>query len=207
MILQQNPITVPVEPAALRAMVLGILQNPWSRSWTFQGLGMLRTYLGKQTRLHIWNTNDAVPGVSTIHDHPWELSSHVLSGVVRQRRWAYLDNSSDRAHLGAEPMDMHLLHCGAGGGVIEEPRPLTMIPKSVEVFECGSIYSQRREEVHESMPSVGCVTLVHRTVLPGTNADLAHVFTKRGEPWVSAEPRAATVEEIRRFTGLALDHW
>lgn len=60
-------------------------------------------------------------------------------------------------------------------------------------------------EIHESLPSRGCVTVVRWTF--SRERDIATSLYKDTLQWVSAEPRPATLDEIYHFTNLALDNW
>jgi hypothetical protein len=186
---------VAVEFGAIRDLVRKTLQNPGDpRGWTAQGLGMLRTYLGDWTRLHVWDPALAVPNVSTVHDHPWHFRSLVVAGSVTNRL-LFLP-PGEPTHY-----QMEIL-CGAGGGPRGACSPVRLEEDSRATFGAGDTYVQGATEVHESLPEPGTVTLVTRVFL--TDRDRAHVFGPLGERWVSAEPRPATADEVRRACDLAL---
>ncbi len=56
--------------------------RPEAFEWSLQGFGMLRLYLSKEVRLHVWDDRYAVKNVTTIHTHPWHFRSTVLFGEL-----------------------------------------------------------------------------------------------------------------------------
>ncbi len=71
---------------AMRAMALALLPQ---MSWRHHGIGCLQGYLTEdrdpEVRLHIWSHRLLKPGMEEsgdIHDHRFDLVSHVLAGVV-----------------------------------------------------------------------------------------------------------------------------
>lgn len=185
---------------ATRLLVRDLLERPLGREWTLQGLGMLRTYLSKEVRLHIWDKRYAVPGVSELHTHPWDFSSLVVAGVVRNVR--HLSYSGPTIGL---PYIRQALRCGAGGGLQGVPEPVFLAARDVEYYDAGTSYRQTAGEIHRSVPEDGTVTLVQREFYE--DKDAAHVFWPDGQVWVSAEPRPATDEEVLAITGNALKRW
>ena len=183
----------------IKIMVKAILDQATNLSWSVQGLGMLRLYLSNEYRLHVWDDRLKVPNVSEIHDHPWDLESLVVAGVVRNRRL-----TPQHDEHGA--MMKQTLRCGEGGGLVGTPSVCALISTDfVEVYTSGDRYVQRAEEVHQSEPDRGAVTLIHRTFREDT--EHAHVFWPRGENWISAEPRPATREEVEMVTRDSLRRW
>lgn len=72
------------------SQVLFLLKHPFNLEWSIQGFGMLRAYLADDQvyRLHIWDTEQmSVEDVSTVHDHPWDLDSRIISGTLRNQRY------------------------------------------------------------------------------------------------------------------------
>lgn len=179
--------------------VRNLLDHPYDRPWSIQGFGMLRTYLDdKQVRrLHIWDPESAVTEVSSIHDHPWDFTSEIISGQITNV--LYLEDQYGIPHWSAR------IRCGEGGGLIEEPDMVGLYQKSPTTYIAGMGYSQHAEELHESIPAPGTVSVITRHFRPG-NRDIARVLWRSGE-WVSAEPRPATEAEITHFTALARKNW
>jgi hypothetical protein len=175
-----------------------ILANPFDREWTIQGFGMLRTYLDDEQvqRLHIWDTSAAVEDVSTIHDHPWDFTSLILRGAIRNQRFALHEmGESDTG----KPFTSAQIRCGVGGGLLSDPRPVRICSLGVEAYGPGDTYSMLAPELHESFPSRGAVTVIKRSFK--ADRDIATVCWKTGA-WVSAEPRSATRAEIEHFMSI-----
>ena len=74
----------------------------------------------------------------------------------------------------------------------------------MESYPVGSSYAQSANEIHESFPTPGTVTVVERTFLP--DSEHAYVYFT-GEKWGEATPRPATPEEVGAITGHALRRW
>jgi hypothetical protein len=185
----------------MKAVVQAILEKALDYEWSVQRLGMLRLYLpGRQNvRLHVWHKDLAVPNVSTIHTHPWRFASHVVAGQVENVRigedrtgWNYLK---------------HQIQCGAGGGLAGEAEPVNLYEQRREWLVEGDSYEQDSDEIHNTLPEDGTVTLVERVVPPGKSPDHAYVYYPVGTEWVSAEPGPATKDEILLGTQFALQRW
>lgn len=183
--------------------VLDILRAPHGRPWSIQGFGMLRLYLddGQVGRLHIWDTKQmAVEDVSTVHDHPWDLDSRIISGMLCNQRY-----ERNGAGEGSEHWKAVLIRTGEGGHPLHDPVDWFLRPKPPETYHPGDKYHQDAPEIHESLPSRGCVTVVERTF--SRPRDIATSLYRNTPEWVSAEPRPATKEEVDHFVGLALENW
>lgn len=179
-------------------LVRTILSAPLRYEWSIQGLGMLRMYLSKEVRLHIWHLAYRVPGVSDIHDHPWDFESEVVCGWIRDHEYELV--------AGEPTHQMQVIRCGTGGGVFGEPSPVRLqkveAPAIGITKATGSVYRHESTAIHRSEPANGTVTIVRRTFK--TDTEHARVFFPLGTEWVSAEPRQATVEEVIAFTGAAM---
>lgn len=180
-----------------KQLVKMILENATAFKWSLQGLGMLRLYLSTEVRLHVWDSRYAIPGVSTIHDHPWSFKSLIVAGSVKQYRFTEPPEG--------EPYQFSVLQCGAGGCIKTFPTPINLSRSRMEQYGEGQSYEQRHDEIHESVPANGTVTIVTRTFREDT--EHARVFWPAGTDWVSAEPRTATRDEVAGITGAALARW
>lgn len=190
------------EPSA--RVIKGILENPLvGLKWTLQGFGMLRAYLSEDEvwRLHIWDQDMSVEDVSTVHDHPWDLDSRIISGYLANQRFV---RDHDEG-IGTKPWKAVLIRTGEGGHPLEEPDEWWLRPQQLESYTPGGTYHQDAPEIHESIPSPGTVTVVRRTF--SRQRDIATSLYRDTPEWVSAEPRPATDEEVLHFTRLALSTW
>ena len=198
---------------AMRSLIRGHLENPFKLRWTVQGFGMMRCYFEdyKRFRLNIWDAALAVPGVSTIHDHPWHFTSWVVNGWFHNIRFAALKEGygllDDREMFerGWRRYTYTTIKTGEGGGKRGKIDMMWLQAQRVENYGSGSEYRQAADEVHMSTYNNGTVTLNDRTRI-GDGAH-AKVFWPNGEKWVDAKPREDTGIEISRTCNLALENW
>lgn len=158
-----------------------------NNKWTYQGFGMLRLYVGGDMRLHVWVPELAVENVSVIHDHPWDFESVVIAGCVKNVIYRELPH-------GIATHKRQRIRCGTGGGPLGDGEPVVLGIDSVCWHHAGTKYWQRAEELHESIPTSGTVTLIKRK--PRVDPDHAVVYHHVSTSWVSAEPRPATDAEL-----------
>lgn len=184
--------------SSTKLLVKKILEKAENFKWSIQGLGMLRLYLADDLRLHVWDNRYRVVNVSPIHDHPWDFESTVVAGAVRQVR--YIEGMS----YDNMTFKYATIKCGEGACTLSEPTLIDLQPHYEEYRE-GNIYTQKADEIHESQPEDGTVTLCKRTF--GRNRDNARVFWRGDGEFVSAEPRTATSDEVKAITENALTRW
>lgn len=188
----------------IQEIVLDILRKPLEREWSLQGLGMLRTYINPELRLHVWDPRFKFAEVSEMHTHPWNFHSIVIAGEVRNTR--FVEVSDDDFLQNAGLVNRQQIFCGVGGGLCDEASSQVRLREQPsEIYTAGDAYSQLADEIHVSTPEAGTVTLVHREVVG--DADHAFVFWPVGEEWVTAEPRPATTAEIEAICSNALVTW
>lgn len=178
-----------------KELVQWILINANQFEWSLQGFGMLRLYLPKGSRLHIWDKRHAVENVSQIHTHPWGFRSTVIVGCVYNTRFL------------REPASFYRLKerkilCGEGGGLLGDTVEVGLKMLKLEAYNSGDSYEQESDEIHMSMPQDGTVTIINRTFKE--DRDHASVFWPAAEEFVSAEPRRATSEEVESITKYSL---
>lgn len=201
----------------LRAAIAAVMLER-GREWTVQGFGFMRTYLPgprgpKEFRLNVWHSALRVPEVSTIHDHPWDLSSTILAGHLVNQRFVELpdennngltgedwnaDNAERLTILTYEPiaLEYQTLRTGVGGGLVPGTRKsTTLYGKPFELYMPGEAYSQLATEVHETSYIDGTVTINRRA----GDTEYARVFWPKGGEWVDAIPREATTDEVADY--------
>lgn len=190
----------PLSFRATRALVRTMLEDWGSYKWTLQGFGMLRAYVSKELRLHVWSSDHRVKDVSSLHDHPWDFESLVVSGCIHNTRYRATTPSSP----GASRWLCSTIVCGPNPcSMPSEPEPVWLKPEDTEYIYTGGTYAQDRLEVHESQFADGTVSLISRRFYDDT--EHARVFYR--ERWVTAEPRDATTAEARAIIQKALDQW
>lgn len=185
---------------ALKSVVREVLEWKPFHMWTLQGFGMLRTNVGAD-RIHVWDKNFAVEGVTTVHDHPWDFSSIVVAGKIVNRRYRLVDAYTWRGPTAPSHHQQRIV-CGLNGGAAGEPTDVRLDCVAEETLEPGDVYFQESGEIHESIPEDGTVTVITRRYK--TDTEHAHVFFPLGTKWVSAIPRAATRDEVAAMTSKAI---
>lgn len=200
----------------LGPLVEQLLRNPDAQSsgWSVQGFGMLRTYFGpardpKRFRLNLWDSRFAVPGVSTIHDHPWHFQSIIIAGAfcnVRYHINAGPRSAFDGPSGNSATHGYRVIKTGEDGGhELSEIHYAELTPTRPELYKAGDEYNQASDEIHETIYSDGCVTLNERTRVG--DGEHARVFWSLPGEWVDAKPRTATPEEVRAATSSCLAEW
>lgn len=187
----------------LKPLVANVLQDD-RRQWTVQGFGFLRTYFGpadapKRYRLNLWDHRFTVPGVSTIHDHPWDFRSVIVAGRFYNQRYRMTDEPGVFTHSFTE------IKTGEGGGPMKKvPYEACVLERlAMEPYGPGDVYNQRADEIHETMFHDGAVTLNERI----GDTEHARVFWPYGADWVDAMPRPATREEVSSAVLTSLRRW
>lgn len=178
-----------------KPLVKNILEKATSYKWSLQGFGMLRLYLSKDVRMHVWHPDFAVKDVSTIHTHPWDFTSHIIAGSIKNVLYA-------EQPVG-EKFYRQTIRCGEGGCALPGAAEVLLHERAVEVLNAGQSYDENAEEIHESFPAPGTVTIIERRF----KEDTEHAFVYHTGTWVSAEPRNATPEEVTAITQIALRRW
>jgi hypothetical protein len=179
-------------------IIKDILHYPMAYDgWSLQGFGMLRLYLTRELRLHIWDSRYRVSNVSLLHTHPWDFESLIVWGRLHNYRYEVVEDGD--SHL------FSTIQCGEGGCAKTSPQPVGLIETKHEMFGGGATYTQLAHEIHKSEPDDGTVTLVERVFKADT--EHANVFWSKGTNWVSAEPRPASRKEVIDITRNALELW
>lgn len=177
------------------SIIIDILRHAHiHRGWSLQGFGLLRLYLTKELRLHIWDSRFAIKDVSLIHTHPWDFESYLVSGTLINYRYKKVEGDTHYCSV---------IQCGEGACVKSVPELCGLTEITKEVVTDGQTYTQFAEEIHLSLPEDGTITLIERTFKPDTEHALS--FWVNGSQWISAEPRPATSTEIEEITSCALN--
>jgi len=179
----------------LRLAIKAILDKAEHYEWSLQGFGMLRLYLSREVRLHVWSPRHAVENVSVIHDHPWDFESLVICGRIRDV--LYEDEHGPPTH------HEHRILCGVGGHPVGDRMDARLLTRLDTTYFTGQSYRRTAEQLHETSASEGAVTLVTRSFR--SDPDHARVLFPFGTEWVSAEPRPATRDEVGAITVAALN--
>jgi hypothetical protein len=192
----------------LKPLVKAVLKSPQALDWTIHGIGLMLTYLDKEHRLHIFDKSLRVETVSPIHDHAWHLKSYIVAGILRQRRYEIICESGgfylDKAYTGVEKFKQASIN--TIGIPIPTPGPDVFVNTAeLEEYREGQTYHQYNDEIHETIPEDGTVTLVEREFARDIRS--ARIFWRGEGEWVSAAPRRALPSEIEYVTQHALRLW
>ena len=183
-----------MDDRAIWRILEGATHNPRAREWTVLGLGVLRCYLDdKQNEcLNIWSNVLRSSGVPSIHTHPWDFGSRVISGRITNARY--------------EEVEAGLKHSQAYWRRLitsdEEPGTDTRVwlrNKQDDYVYSGGFYTQTRHEIHQTLPDNGTVTLR----VPWRKHSGGGAFIYARKQWESVAPRLATVGEIQHTVDLA----
>lgn len=181
--------------------------------WSVQGLGMLRLYLSrnKTVRLHVWDRSLLVVGAAPAHTHPWDFSSLVVAGRMRNQRYDVVapdDESLETRGPHVSWWNGTEILCGPGTHQTAPGAERVRLKElDMETYYPGETYKQERAEIHQSFPEDGTVTIVTRTF--GPDPDHARVYWRgpEGSPWISAEPHAADPNTVRTVLLRSLETW
>jgi len=183
-----------------------ILEHATEFQWELKGLGMMRTYLSDDAKLHVWDNRYAVPNVSLTHEHPWSFYSKIIAGEVRQCRLRITKPTDHPTYVQqSKPYMRSIVQCGPGGCLQAEPEQVLLRNGGMERYLEGMTYNMKHYEIHQSYPLNGTVTLVRRTDYLEPRA--AAVYWPAGEEWVSSDPVMATPAKIRDIADRALETW
>jgi hypothetical protein len=183
--------------------VVQYLMKATEHKWSLQGFGMLRLYVSKRERLHVWHSQYRTENVTLLHTHPWHFTSEVFSGWIRNQIYQPVETPFIYNYGSKVPLyQRQSIVCGPGGCAIGEKKNVYLRKLSEQTYMRGERYSHLAEEIHSTEYGDGTVTLITRTFLEDT--EHAYVYIPDKEEWVSAEPREATKEEVEAITGYAL---
>jgi hypothetical protein len=180
--------------AALRLAVIQILDHALDYEWSVQGFGMLRLYIRKIGRLHIWDDHLRYPNVSMIHNHSWDLRSTVVCGALANARYS-------RDDVIGRPYKTHRMITGYNCVTVSPVVDVRLLDHPIERYQPGDDYAQRAHEIHETLAKNGTVTIMQRNEDDNGQAD---IFWPADCTWGTAKPRAATQAEIQSTVERAL---
>lgn len=188
----------------LRLLVTAILDNARQYTWSVQGFGLLRLYIRRVGRLHIWDSALRYPNVSMIHNHSWDLHSTIIAGSLRNTR--FYERQHPKPNW--QPYMKQRLVTGYNSKMVTDPTLVYLLPEETEVYSANQapsiparVYSQKASEIHLTDADDGAITLMHREE---DNDGQADVYWSQGCSWGTAQPRQATQQEIRMTVAKAL---
>ena len=189
--------------------LLDILKNPFNYEWEVQGLGMLRTYLNKDTRFQIWNKDLIVDGVTDIHTHPWDFISVILQGKITNHIYKEYPEQVNKS----KKYFRCLINTGEDA-YVKEKNEVYLLKCDKKTYTSGNFYIHKKHVPHKITFKDGTVTVLnkfnkneecekyikytdnHITVLGQEKSSEAYTYVKYGNEWISAMPRPAKDYEI-----------
>src|SRR5579859_497475 len=130
-------------PETVKQIIKAILKSPDKLKWSVQGLGMMRTYLSQEVRLHIWDSALKVPNASPLHDHPWHLDSYIVAGEVRQYRYALQSpppvNMVYTPETKVDKFRFATILCGEGACTMSEPQDVWLQQQPLETYNRSNV--------------------------------------------------------------------
>jgi hypothetical protein len=189
-----------------KLLIKKILEHATHYEWELKGLGMMRTYLSEDTKIHVWDSRFKVPDVSLTHEHPWTFESFIIVGRLVNRRLLatpMLESAVDDPST--NPYMRSVVQCGPGGCLLAEPTLVHLHSPKEQVLAGGQRYQQRWDEIHQTYADDGTVTIVRRVDYKEPRA--AAVYWPYGEEWVSSDPVMATPAKIQDIAENSLKVW
>lgn len=175
-------------------LVFFILRNASLFRWSIRGSGrVIRLDIDNNVCLHIWKPELAIEGVSIMHDHPWNLTSFVVCGELRNKKYVEIE-SNRKTHVASK------INCGFEGGLTGDRRLCSLKLLAEETITAGGIYTQKFNEIHETDAKDGTVTIVYRDYVPGF---VPTVYWPTWSPVIDNQPRVASLEEVLIFVNSA----
>lgn len=177
----------PLPAAAPRELLAVLAENPPPAVWHPTGflvLTLLRSQ-GGTLRLHLWPERAREHGTPCwpVHDHVWDLRSHVLCGAVESHRYAVVDDPHGDAVL-------YAVRYGAGRSshMHRSERRVSVWPDVPRRIAAGERYEVPAGEFHASRVSAG--ELAATLAITRTTA--------RAWPWVVGTVDAPAVVPVER---------
>ena len=185
--------------------LLDILKNPFNYEWEVQGLGMLRTYLNKDTRFQIWNKDLIVDGVTDIHTHPWDFISVILQGKITNHIYKEYPEQVNKS----KKYFRCLINTGEDA-YVKEKNEVYLLKCDKKTYTSGNFYIHKKHVPHKITFKDGTVTVLNKfnkndescmELIPlllyqDKKSSEAYTYVKDGNEWVSAMPRPAKDYEI-----------
>lgn len=189
----------------VRALIRPILHDPFDREWQVQGLGMLRTYIEKDVRLHIWNSAFNYCDDSGWHTHPWDFTSYLVAGSIVNTLYIENHRPVEGRMIGADhwhAFRKRRIVCGPEGCALSADEPCFLWAATSQEYVAGQSYSQKADDIHTTKPSDGAISIISRKLVHADGS--ATIYTPADKEWSNAEARKATSDEIHQGTQLAL---
>jgi len=171
---------------ALVALTLAVFP---SIIWRHHGIGVLQGYVLENTdpemRLHIWDpelVKRGIVGNGDVHDHRFDMISHVLAGKVLHEEWIVCEDDE------GEYASTLLTHARAAADTkFHGPTTTTedrfSAVQNMYAIEAGWLYKFRAKTFHRSPVGETSVTLVEKH---NQRSEAARILHPRDLPFIPA---------------------
>ena len=144
------------EKKAIRGLVKAILQNADRFQCEVPANGRLTIVLDPGVMvINIFDGRYRQPGTTAIHSHTVDFRSDIVGGVMRQYRYGRVDDGGDAKRYWGQELTLD-------GKLIGEPAACFLREGELEVYPAGEFYEITADEIHQSVPEDGTVTLITR---------------------------------------------
>jgi hypothetical protein len=183
---------VAMDLSGMQALVHAILRHPDDHAWRMQEIGLLGLRLDdrREYRMHLWDPTH-MTGDPPVHDHPYDFTSTVVVGEMTNTRYEVDPLGVEHRRIRYSPTDEDSRRSDA-----------VRLSGTPTVYEAGDEYAHQAHELHASAQLPGTVTIIRMAFRPMSELT---VCTVGDVPWVSGQARAATTDEVQRFTAAALE--
>lgn len=202
------------EPSAVRALLAAFIATAPRDAWRHHGIGVLQAYVREGTdtevRMHVWHPDLVRPGIresGAIHDHRFDLVSHVVAGKLRERvfetrpdpdgEWEAWSVENARSAGAEKGFDGECLPTGSRFSARAHERE----------HHAGDRYTLARQVFHETIvDSELAVTLC----VMRTKVGQARLLVRHGEQPVhafGAPASEAVIERVLREARQELELW
>jgi hypothetical protein len=177
----------PLSAAALQELLRAVIAAPPPAVWHPTGflvLTLLRRDEGA-LRLHLWPPGERELGTPCwpVHDHVWDLRSHVLCGEVESRGYAVVDDPEGPAVLYAVGYGEGQRSC-----MRRSERRVSVQGLAARRVACGERYEVAAGELHASSVALRAFAATLVATRP----------SGRPWPWVVGDVNAPAMVEVER---------
>jgi hypothetical protein len=134
----------------------------YKHPYGFSVLQSERDSLARVVRIHRWNPGAREDTAYDVHDHIYDLKSHILSGSVAQTQYDLLEGPpTHRLYFATYSNDASV--------IIASKSQMRAVARPEETFQCGETYSLPAGALHRVQvdPTAATSTLVLAKYRPG----------------------------------------
>ncbi len=207
--------------ATTRALVKTILQRAEHYSWEVPANGRLTLVLEPNVAvINVFHSKYRVPGTTAIHSHTVDFRSDIIGGVMQQNRYQRV--IADAGHgpaprviadtgRGHEPRRYWEQELTLDGKLKRDPIECDLTEGAIETYAAGEFYEITADEIHQSVPEDGTVTLItrqHKTSPTSVSTFWPWAPLAAGaRPSDKIIPKEAGDEVVKDVISVALEKW